>query len=238
MKHIFVAAVVLAAAAAAQVSTPRIGIAADRAGVIRPVSGVAGNLIAGDAIARGVISAAASDTTVMMKTASELVVNGVRRRVAGGPALFAFERDGSPALVWLSDAHALLAPCRRGFCSIPLPVLSGEVVAVGAGPRIAVVRNGVLEVLDISDGAIARVTRLPGASAPLLLADGSMVYGAPGALVFRDRSGHEKRTAFAHAASSMTQMSSSWAMVEATQEGRRFAVRLSDGAAFQIPEVQ
>jgi hypothetical protein len=98
-----------------------------------------------------------------------------------------------------------------------------------------------MEILRVrlGDGAIADRRPLPdAASAPLLMGDGSMVYAAAGELVSLDARGRERRTPFAHTASSIVPMSAEWALIDAKAEGRRFAVRLADGAAFQIPEVR
>lgn len=253
-RYLLPAAAMLAAGSAlAQMSAPGIGIASDWAGAVRPVVGVAGNLLIGEALVTGANSAAASGRVVLIKTATDVRAldaagHEITRAAApSGSALFAFANDGSPAWVWMPRTQSLLGWCAGSFCSCPLPMdaIDGEVVAIGAADRshinLAVNRNDALEVLHvrIRDGAVAATTPLPGAvGAPLLLPDGRVIYSVSGALVERDARGKERRSAFPHSAASIAPMSAGWVLVSATGERRHFAVRVADGAAFQIPEVQ
>jgi hypothetical protein len=250
MKQLTIAICICTLSAAAQVTAPRIGMATDNAGRLRPITGVAGNLIPGAPVASGVLSAAASDVVALVKTRAEIVVieQGVvlRARAPEGPALFAFAADGTPAFAWLPTDRALLRWTGNNFAPVPLETaaISGDIVAIGVGDtahiNLAVSQNGALQILRVSliDGVIAVVTSLPDqAHAPLLMADGAILYAVPGALVLRDSGGHERQIPFSGAASAITPMSSRWAQVIATS-GRRYAVRLADGAAFQIPGVR
>lgn len=235
--------------AAAQIAAPRIGMATDGAGRLRPIAGVAGNAIPGAPVLTGVISAAASDIAALGKTSSEIVaIEGaktIRTPAPDGPALFAFAADGSPQWAWLCPRRELLKWTSSGFSTLALETaaIEGEVVAIGAADsthlRLAVSRNNQLEILRVglSDGAIAGVTSLPpGARAPLLPSDGSVLYAVPDALVLRDAGGHERRIPFGRTVSAMTGMSSRWVLV-LTTDGRHFAVRAGDGFVFQLPEV-
>ena len=241
---------VCALAAVAQVSAPRIGVAADGAGRLRPIAGVAGNLIPGAPVATGVVSSAASDVAIVAKTRSEILViqdnKAARTPAPEGSALFAFSDDGEPAFAWLTQTHTLLEWTGTGFTAraIELAAISGDVVAIGASDAthviFAVNRSGMIEVLraGLSDGATSAVTSLPsGASAPLLEADGSVVYAMPNDLVLRDGAGDERHIAFHGAVASITPMSSRWLQV-VTDNGHRYAARLSDGAVFRVPEVK
>jgi len=253
MKTVIVAAIAYAALGAAQVSVPRIGIAADGDGVLRTVAGVAGNLISGEPITAGVVSAAASDSAVVVTTASDIRVLDTagreqsRTSVPAGPALFAFSAAGAPEFVWLSSTGKLMRWSGSAFVPVSMPsrAISGAVLAVGSADsrhiRIAARWGGGVEILQlrIRDGAVAGVTPLPdGSGAVLLMADGAVLYAADGCLIERDNRGHERRIAFQHVVSSMAPISACWVMVNTAEANRRFAVRLADGAAFQIPEVR
>jgi hypothetical protein len=225
----------------------------DRNGAVRPLVGIAGNLLAGEPLATAAVSAAASGAAILVKTSTDVRAldpagnEKARAQTAGGPALFAFAMDGSPEFVWVAQTQTLLRQCPTGFCDCRLrtEAIAGNVLAIGTADRnhidLAISRNAAIEVLRVrlADGAIENTTPLPGASgAPLLMADGAMLYAVPGELVLRDSRGRERRTPFAHSASSIVPMSAGWALIAAAGEGRHFAVRLADGATFQIPEVQ
>jgi len=250
MKQLTITICVCALSAAAQVTAPRIGMATDSAGRLRPIAGVAGNFIPGEPIASGVLSAAASDVAALVKTRSEIIVIGqgatVRTRAPEGPALFAFSADGAPAFAWLPTGAALLKWTGNNFARVPLETagISGQIVAIGvsdsAHVNLAVSQNNALQILRVrlSDGVVAVVTSLPDqAHAPLLMADGSILYAVSDALVLRDSTGHERQIPFSGAVSAIAPMSSHWALVIAAS-GRRYGVRLANGAAFQIPGVR
>ncbi|HZU25116.1 MAG TPA: hypothetical protein VFA04_06315 [Bryobacteraceae bacterium] len=253
MKSFFAAVLLAAASCAAQVSAPHVGIAGDSAGAVRPVLGIAGNFLEGEPLAVGAISSASSGEAVLIKTASQVRALDTaghelaHAEVGGGPALFAFATGGAPEFAWLPQGQTLLRRCPTGFCAcrLSLRAVSGEVLSIGTADRnhidLAVSRNNALEILRVrlGDGAIANTLRLPGAiGAPLLMPDGRILYAVPGELVLRDARGEERHSAFPHAASSIASMSAEWALVSANGEGRRFAVRLADGAVSQIPEVR
>ena len=250
MKQLTTIICVCALSAAAQVTAPRIGMATDSAGRLRPIAGIAGNFIPGDPIASGVISAAASDVAALAKTRSEIIVleqgAAVRDRALEGPALFAFAANGAPAFAWLPAGRELLKWTGNNFARVPLETaaIAGEIVGIGVSDRahvnLAVSQDDALQILRVglSDGLIDVVTSLPhGAHAPLLMPDGSILYALPDALVLRDSAGHERQIPFSGAVSAIALMSSRWALVSAGN-GRRYAVRLADGAAFQIPGVR
>ncbi|HME09374.1 MAG TPA: hypothetical protein VKG25_20105 [Bryobacteraceae bacterium] len=98
MREIYVVLLLLLALASGslwgQVVPPRIGFVSDTAGELRPVLGVAGNFLLGDAVANSVVSSGFSGTFTFVKTdtALSIIDAGVETdfQVGPGPALFSF----------------------------------------------------------------------------------------------------------------------------------------------------
>ncbi len=251
MRCFIITAVVCAFSCAAQISAPRIGMVLDGQGRFRPVTGVAGNLVPGSPLAGNVVSGASAGVASLIKTKSDLQIvttaGTVHVKAPEGPALFAFSATGAPAFVWLISSQTLLR-WNGGDLTQVTPetaAIAGEVIAIGCTDsqhvNVAVPRNGQVEVLrvELSNGAIAGTTVLPNAiGAPLLRGDGSILYATKSALVLRDALGRERSTAFPHTVLNIVPMSANWALVTSTEGRRHFAVRIADGANFQIPEVQ
>jgi len=120
------------------ISPPLAGYARDASGLLRPVVGVAGNLVLGRPIAEGVISAAFSGRLGLAKTSDSLYAFDPqgsplsRIDAPDGPARFFFSAGGVSALVCLSGSSASLLWKDGGFQSAPatdcdslaLPLLS------------------------------------------------------------------------------------------------------------------
>src|SRR5437016_3683174 len=98
MKLILIIPFITAVVASAQpgIVSPRIGFVQDAAHSIRPMFGLAGNFIAGDAIAADVVSSAFSGSFGLLKTdAAVILVDDVGHTIANldapsGSALFGF----------------------------------------------------------------------------------------------------------------------------------------------------
>ena len=89
---------------AAQLSSPLIGYVRTRANELRPVYGVAGAFVLGEAVERDVLSAGFTSISGIVKKDDEVLVflrgKLVRRHVApAGPAQFGFTPAGEPAWV-------------------------------------------------------------------------------------------------------------------------------------------
>ena len=133
---------VLALTALSQVRPPRAGIVRDRAGALRPVYGVAGAFVLGDALETGVLSAGFSGATGFAKTARELLVlhdGAIVERIPApsGPAEFHFEADPGVYFpesgeVWSTKTRRL-TPAARPQTRL---AAEGDEVALPAGGRV------------------------------------------------------------------------------------------------------
>jgi hypothetical protein len=122
--HRLVCFLLLAASMPAQITSPPVmGFIRDRAGALRPVHGVAGSFLLGEAIETGVLSASFSDRLGFAKTESELLVfeNGsVAARVAApdGPAIFTWKAGDRLGQVLFSNS----GECARWTGSRLVPI--------------------------------------------------------------------------------------------------------------------
>jgi hypothetical protein len=106
------------AIAMAQIGPPRAGFIRDRAGALRPVHGVAGAFVLGEAVETGVLSAGFSGKLGFVKTASELIVfrDGFvvdRIEAPTGPAEFTF--GARPAIYFVDTGELWEWPRRTGW---------------------------------------------------------------------------------------------------------------------------
>lgn len=97
----------------AQMSAPRIGFVRDVAGSLRPVHGVAGAFVLGEAIVKDVVSAASSGAYTIVKTETEvLVLEGgeiqSRQEAPAAEAAFGFDAQGRPEWVRFAGGRCLL----------------------------------------------------------------------------------------------------------------------------------
>lgn len=225
-------------AAAAQLAVPRLGCYVDEAQRLRSVWGVAGNFLMGKAEAEGVISAACSGSSALLKTEDSLEVragNSVASWPAPpGPALFGFSRDGSTALVYYPESKEWFRV--RAGSLVRLPPLEGDVVAIGNPERpAAVVRR--------DDGLwIAGADERPapqGASEPLmLLPGGSVLYSRGTELVLSDPEGGERCFALPAPAAALQWMGRGWVRVKLAPGEGHLALALDDrNELFRLPEV-
>jgi len=121
------------------IAPPQIGYVQDRAGVFRPVLGIAGNFLLPDADAPVVTSAAFSGRFGLIKTDAVLAVTDVNAQIISemaapsGPALFAFTREGEPALAYLPNSSTLLQWNGAAFARLAFDLSGiGSVLSIGA----------------------------------------------------------------------------------------------------------
>ena len=112
MKRIIAALFMFAATTAAQISEPLAGHVRDRAGSLRPVLGIAGGFVLGEAIHEGVLSSGFGRSTGYAKTASEILVfrNGeLSKRVPApaGSALYYTGNAGEITHIYFPAAQEL-----------------------------------------------------------------------------------------------------------------------------------
>jgi hypothetical protein len=237
-----------AAAALAQpaISTPSVGVVRDSAGSVHAVNGIAGNFLIADTGISNAVSAAFSGSAGLIKTDSELLVldasNQVSARydVPGGPALFAFDSSGAPALAYYSGT---LFRFRED--SLEPVNWSGDAVAIAlAGPQSAAVlvrRDDQLwnVRLSVMSGEVENEALLAGVSAPAaLLPDGSVLYTDQDGVVVHDATGAERRAGAGIQADYFERMGKDWIAIREVSGGRLFALRISqpDLSLCQVPE--
>ncbi len=230
---------------------PRIGFAEDGSGGIRALLGISGNFWFGEAVARGVRTAASSGHATIVKTRTELQVYDALGHLQGQPfratgdAIFAFTAAGAPAFAWLPASGVLLRWNLTYFEPVRLSAVpAGEVISLAVpstgAAAFLVSRDGVLWRMDIAvpDGGVAFAAQVPGATAPaLLLNDGTVVYAAAAAMIARAPGGVERRIAIAGHPVSFSLFGQDWIRVVSEKPAGAYALRLSAGALFLLPAV-
>ncbi len=239
------------ASAQRSLTPPQIGFAQDSSGGIRPLLGISGNFWLGEAVARGARTAASSGCATMVKTRAEVQVYDALGHLQGqsfpasGDANFAFTNAGVPALAWLPSSAVLLRWTGTYFESVRLLAgPSGDVISLAAPSAetaaFLVSRGGVLWRTDISlsNGGVTFDSVVPGAGAPALLwNDGTVIHAAVGAVVVRSPRGAERRIAIAGHPLSFSLLGEDWIRIVCESPGRAYALRLSTGGLFLLPEV-
>jgi hypothetical protein len=112
MKSAWIIVLFLITGAAAQIAEPRPGFVRDRGGYLRPVLGVAGSFVLGDAVLEGVMSAGFGKTSGFAKTETEIIVfraGEIVRRVPApaGDALFFPGAGGEITTIYFTGAGEL-----------------------------------------------------------------------------------------------------------------------------------
>ncbi|HLJ15929.1 MAG TPA: hypothetical protein VKV15_15635 [Bryobacteraceae bacterium] len=256
----------LAASAFAQpaLTAPQVGRIRDNNNTVRPVLGLAGSFIVGDAAESGVVSAAFSSNLGILKTDTALIAVDPQNQVLStqdapaGSALISFlalESTGAQpqALVYFPQSGALLRWSGSRFDSVPFDatqfagdVLSLAVTAVDAATFLVQRDDGLWLVReDLSIGGINSTEPLPGISAPaFLLSDGSLLYLDSGSLILRRADRTESRHRLPIAAASFEQMADEWIHIREQNggnpnQGREFAVRLTKGREriYELPQL-
>jgi hypothetical protein len=133
------AAFLAAASAAAQsFSPPVVGVMATQKGELRPIYGLAGNLIVGGALRDDVRTFAFSGRYGLAKTANQVLLLDSKAALLAsfeapeGDALFAFGEDGKPSLCYFPQSRELCRIGDDGFCTEPLPTdqYGDEIIAL------------------------------------------------------------------------------------------------------------
>lgn len=231
---------------------PQAGFMLDGGNSLRPVYGIAGNFLLGDPAATGVVSAAFSGCLGLLKTDSALIaIDRQGRQVAStdapdGSALFAFSRDGTMAVAFLTGTQALVTWDGSVFQPLPLD-LASAVLAVampdaGHAALIAKRDDGLWDVrISLATGAVVSQTALVGVTAPvMMLAGGELVYGDANGIVVRRSDGSEKHIdAQLPQSFSLQQMGEGWVQLRDLDTGRGFAIRITENREqfYALPEV-
>jgi hypothetical protein len=248
----------LAVAASAQpsIAPPQIGFLKDGSGSFRPVLGIAGNFLMGPPAYGAVANAAYSGSFGLVKTDTAiLAIDNQGRAIAtmdapGGPALFAFQGDGSPAFAYLPGSHLLFEWIGAGFQMVPVNSRlfpAGAVRAIfapdAAHVGLLVERlDGLQDIRILLDtGEADSEAAIPGVrGAVLILPAGQLIYTEMTGVVVRNADGvevHIPGQISVHC--SLAQMGAGWVEVTDHASSSRFAVRVNAGREgfFALPEV-
>lgn len=257
-KYIFTFIAMLGTAAWAQptIAPPQIGFMLDSAGALRPVSGVAGNFVLGDPIAKTVLSAAFSGSAGWMKTDSSLAVfDATGHAIATthapkGPALFAFSSTGQPALAYLIGSSELVAWSGEKFIAVPLDstaLAADAVVSIGLpdSDHVAMIieRQNALWYVHVvlATGQIDSQTALPNITAPALIVAGFGIVSADAnGIVLSTKDGSQNHIpAQLPRTFAFEQMGNGWLELRDLANPLAFAVRLggSRPGFYALPEV-
>ncbi|MDQ6666056.1 MAG: hypothetical protein M3Z23_16880 [Acidobacteriota bacterium] len=130
---------VVCVAAAQSFSAPRVGFVLDASHRVRPVFGVAGNLILGEALLGDgeFLSFAFSGKSGLAKTATQILLldsEAATIRVFDAPpgqAFFAFHPDGTPAYCYFQASGDLVRIGPNGLEPLERPLLADGLLAIG-----------------------------------------------------------------------------------------------------------
>jgi len=248
MKKILLWIIAASAVCAQQaISPPVVGAFRDSTGSLQRVIGVPGNFVLAGPGISNVLSAAFSSMAGLVKTDAEVLVLNAstqivnRFQVPAGPALFAFDAKGAPALAFFSNKLFQFAGS-----NLNLTGWTGDAISIAStGPQSATVIVHVgreLQTLQISlpSGDVNSQTRLFDIAAPaLLFPTGNLVFTSDGAIVVRDPSGVERQVSTAIRVASFESMAGEWVTVHEAFSSRVFALRIGpqDLDLYQLPEV-
>jgi hypothetical protein len=235
-------------------SPPQIGYIQDGGNSLRPVYGIAGNFVLGDATASGVISAAFSGSFGLVKTDSAVyAIDRQGQVLAGvdapaGSALFAFSRSGAPAFAYFVDANVWMTWDGQTFQPLSIDLTAfgpAAVLSVGSpndGEAAIVLQrdDGLwdLRVL-LATSEVTSQTAILGVSAPLLLlASGDLIYSDANGIVIRTSDGQEKHIAAPLPESFvLQQMGDAWVELRGLNTPVQRAVRINGSQSYALPGV-
>ena len=244
---VFVLMFASAAAVAQQnpVSAPVVGTVRDAAGGLRAVVGIAGNFIVSEASISKAVSAAFSATAGLVKTDSSLLVLDASGQVVNrydapaGPALFAFDPSGAPALAYSSGMLSRIEP--GGLTAVNW---TGDAVSIAMADQNsawAVVRReaALWKIrIDLASGNVMGESLLVDVRGPvMLLAGGDLLFTRDNDVVVRDAGGVERMVPEAFDVDSFEPMGKDWIAVREAG-GRLFAMRVTPRTLelYPIPE--
>jgi len=244
------ALVALAGWAQWEAAAPRAGCMLDGDARLRPLWGIAGNFIAGEAFAEGVISAACRDGRAVVKLGRELLLVDERGVVSGrwqappGPALFAYDAAGRPALVYFPEERLLCRLLREGLQ--PLRSFDEEVAAIAwLDPNRAlraVRRHGAIELVEFvpeDPASDVVVQTLPWDGPVIALGHGNLLVADASRLWVRQADGSFRSYSMPDVVTALRPLGDGWIEAELAGGSVRFAVRIARGelAMFVLPEV-
>lgn len=150
MNRLLFMTALLAVTAIAQITPPRAGFVRDRGGALRPVLGIAGSFVVGDAIEEGVISAGFGKTVGFAKKSTELLVLRAgeiaeRADAPVGDALFYLGNSGEIAEIYFPETRELWRVRKSGFeklADAPPPhsdiAFQSDEISLASGTRLRI----------------------------------------------------------------------------------------------------
>jgi hypothetical protein len=192
----------------AQIETPRIGVMLDSSGDLRPVDGVASSVTVGDAVETGIASVACSRRCVTSTVPAVIALYGEAALVYSSGRLM---RDGVEQVIHITGEI------------LSMRVVDGAMeFAVRRDDGVWIVRDE-----DVAVGAIE------GATGPVMLLDGAVLFASGDEVVLRRANGEEQR--FPVRAEAFVRMSSGYVQIRGAGAG--YALELRRNRLFQLPEV-
>jgi hypothetical protein len=237
----------VAACAQQAIAPPVVGAFRDSTGSLKRVIGVPGNFVLAGAGISNVLSAAFSSTAGLVKTDAEVLVLNLsaqivnRFQVPAGPALFAFDQSGAPALAFFSGKLFQFV----GANLIPVGWRGQAIAIASTGSQSATViardHRGLLSLqISLPTGDITSQTPLSDIAAPaLLFPTGNLLFTRDGAIAIRDPSGVERKISTAIRVASFESMGGEWVTVHEAFSSRVFGLRIGPQNLdlYQMPEV-
>lgn len=228
----------------------------DAADSIRPVYGLAGNFLIGDALASGVFSAAFSGSYALLKTETAVIAADRGGAIISifdapdGPAEVAFTRNGEPALAYLQKTSAWLIWKTGAFQNAsfdPAARAGDTVLSIGMpdSEHAALIVQRDEDLWDVrillATGEIDSQTALIGVAPPVrMLATGELVYANADGIVIRKVDASERHVPMALPSSfALEQMGDGWIQLRDLTTGQQFAVRITENGPqiYQLPAV-
>lgn len=229
---------------------PRLGFVRDSGNRVRPLYGIAGNFVVGQALVEGAISVASSDRWGLAKLERQVILLDtgglVRARweAPDGEALFAFTAAGEPALAYFSRTGELFRITRDALA--PLGICAEPVLAVGVqdGERATLIvrreQGLALRRMHLATGEIEQETLVaPEAELAMLMPGGLTIYTRGAELCMQD--GASRRCVpLPAAAEAFNQLNGRWVEIILTGAAGRMALRVDEEtpALYRLPEIK
>lgn len=231
-----------ACAPGGQLEIPEIGYYVEPSGVLRPVTGIGGNLLLGGAVAEQVRAAAFSRTHGLVHAGDRLLLVSRDLRVladlpvASPETLVAVSQSEPLGVAWLPETGEIcrLRPGRGAEPDCFAPAVDGTVLAVGVAAgnlaALAVERNQALwlVLIDLDGQRTLREARLVGVAPPLVLLGEEILYSLDGELILRRRDGSEIRSPSPVTAPKFQPVGPGWLSLRGGEAGAQWILRVLD----------
>lgn len=231
-----------ACALAGPLEIPEIGYYVEPSGVLRPVTGIGGNLLLGGPVAEQVQAAAFARTHGLVHAGDRLLLVSRDLRVladlrAASPGTLVAISESEPlGMAWLPERGEIcrLRPGRGAEPDCFAPAVEGTVLAVGVAASnlaaLAVERNQTLwlALIDLDGQRTLREARLVGVAPPLAFLGEEILYLLDGELILRRRDGSEIRSPSPVTTPKFQPVGPGWLSLQGGEAGTQWMVRVSD----------